>query len=644
MATWSENTVRFGTTETPQAIVPHWAGFLTAEVAGGAVRTLSWRGIEILRGISGIVRDQDWAWYQSRCHEEHVVQSAEGFCIEHHRQAVDDAFAIWLTFTGNRKGLFRSTFHLRAYRDFLTNRAGFTILHPLDGLTGAPLRVVHSDNSITVTRFPSLISPCQVAFDIAGLNYFMRGIQVEIRLAGDVFEMEDQRNWSDASFKTYCPPLSAVLPYRIAAGQSIKQEIEIDLREETGRAVQAPIDFAPSILQPIDSGEFVPNIALAWDAASIPDRSEWELASRTKPQSWQLRLTPDTAEAMLQAVCDLAKDEVLDFELVVPQSLDAESCISSMARYCERLSVPVHSIMALPEPYLRSHQPEGPWPEGPTPMELCSIARKCFPSARIGGGVFTYFAEFNRCPPDPSICDYVSHGSTAIVHAADDDSVTGSIEGLRHVYASARALAGDCEYRLGLVSIGMGSNPYGASTTANPRGVRTPMAQADPRQHGLFAAAWAVGAVAATLGHNVCSLALASIAGPLGIVHRRQAHSVPIYDELSTATVYPLFHVVCGLSQMAGSARLSIRLPHRGMFGVASKDDAGIHLIVSNLAQSSGTARVPGKAHIRRLDSESFEAAMASPNWLAASEPETCSEVKLDPCDVAFVDIPKGGA
>ena len=29
---------------------------------------------------------------------------------------------------------------------------------------------------------------------------------------GDVFEMEDQRNWTDASFKTYCTPLRQPFP------------------------------------------------------------------------------------------------------------------------------------------------------------------------------------------------------------------------------------------------------------------------------------------------------------------------------------------------------------------------------------------------------------------------------------------------
>ena len=32
---------------------------------------------------------------------------------------------------------------------------------------------------------------------------------------GETFEMEDQRNWTDASFKTYCTPLSLPYPIKI---------------------------------------------------------------------------------------------------------------------------------------------------------------------------------------------------------------------------------------------------------------------------------------------------------------------------------------------------------------------------------------------------------------------------------------------
>ena len=37
-------------------------------------------------------------------------------------------------------------------------------------------------------------------------------VELELLFEGDLFEMEDQRNWTDASFKTYCTPAGARLP------------------------------------------------------------------------------------------------------------------------------------------------------------------------------------------------------------------------------------------------------------------------------------------------------------------------------------------------------------------------------------------------------------------------------------------------
>ena len=39
-------------------------------------------------------------------------------------------------------------------------------------------------------------------------------------MEGDTFEMEDQRNWSDASYKTYVRPLALPWPYVLPAGKA----------------------------------------------------------------------------------------------------------------------------------------------------------------------------------------------------------------------------------------------------------------------------------------------------------------------------------------------------------------------------------------------------------------------------------------
>src|SRR5439155_6344735 len=52
-------------------------------------------------------------------------------------------------------------------------------------------------------------------------------LAVRFDFEGDLFEMEDQRNWTDNSFKTYCTPLALPWPKDAHAGQKISQKVTI---------------------------------------------------------------------------------------------------------------------------------------------------------------------------------------------------------------------------------------------------------------------------------------------------------------------------------------------------------------------------------------------------------------------------------
>ncbi|HMH65421.1 MAG TPA: hypothetical protein VK515_07530, partial [Rhizomicrobium sp.] len=300
----------------------------------------------------------------------------------------------------------------------------------------------------------------------------------------------------------------------------------------------------------------------------------------------------------------------------------------------------VARVLALPESYLKSYQPAGPWPAGPKPQDLYKYAREAFPGAQVGGGVLTYFTELNRCRPDASQCDYILHGSTAITHAADDRSVIESLEGLSHTYRSGRALAQGRDYRLGLTAIGMRTNPYGSGVVENVQQGRIAMAGADPRQRGLFAAAWAVGAVAATEGYDVASLALSAFVGPFGAIHRPESWPQPLYQESNTAMVYPVFHVVRFLSAMGGVARLSLQNASSGIVGVASSEGSRTRLMLANLGTSLSRIQIPDQAEIRILDVASFASAIRNSEWLDTSDPCQGSDLVLDGFSVAFLTMP----
>ena len=628
---------RFGTNEAASAARKFSAGPLSLVFSDGAVRRLSWHGIEIIRGISCPIRDENWATHGSTLVDERIAETPDAFEISQTRMVGEGALRVTLNFQGRADGHFRATAELFSPREFLTNRAGFTVLHPLRGVAGTPMQVRHPDGSSSPRIFPALISPDQPAADMAGIRQSVDGIEVEIAFRGEVFEMEDQRNWTDASFKTYCRPLALPRPYRLHAGETQRQEIDITLQ---GVPAQAATQAGTTpVLAPGNAAGTVPQIAFAIDDSKpVPH----EIVRQLNPGILQLRVRPDTAAALCAGTSAIlaAHPAEVELEVVIPATDDPETALARVAAECKKASLTVTRVLALPEPYLLSHQPSGPWPSGPAPQDLWPHVRTAFPQAGIGGGVLTYFTELNRCRPPASGCDYIAHGSTAITHAADDASVLESLEGLAHVLGSARAIAQQRDYRLGLVAIGMRTNPYGAGVVENTCQNRIAMAGADPRQRGLFAAAWAVGAAAATQGYDVSSMALSTFTGAFGIVHRRQSWPQPLYDDSDEAElVYPLFHVVRFLSAMGGAERLTIPDLGNGIAGVAAKATSGVQLVLANLGVNQAELRLPRAAQVLLLNGESFSAAIRDPLWLDTSPAQQASEITLAPLDVAFLSL-----
>lgn len=118
------------------------------------------------------------------------------------------------------------------------NRVGLTVLHPLRQ-SGATLRYSGGRSRVAapagVGRLPYLVAPQPVVDGVAGpfvgpfrhLEIVERTRTVGLTFDGDDFEMEDQRNWSDASFKTYCTPLALGGPHDALPGQELRHEVTV---------------------------------------------------------------------------------------------------------------------------------------------------------------------------------------------------------------------------------------------------------------------------------------------------------------------------------------------------------------------------------------------------------------------------------
>lgn len=601
------------------------------------LRRISWHGTELVRAIAWPIRDANWGTYPPEVLSESLQETPDAVTCALSFAVAGGGLRCDVTVVAGANGVMRADMVMTPTgAGFATNRAGFTVLHPIRGVAGAPLTVTHSDGRRDNVTFPDLISPGQPVFDIAGLAYGIDGEAVDIRFEGEVFEMEDQRNWSDASYKTYCVPL--VHPFTYEITEPVTQTIHVTL---TGDAAKDRATTASGQLVIGASLAPAPDLGLAIEPGWLEDGTAREAILQAGAAHLLVRIPSDPPAGYLAECAALARDlgAAVDVEIILADTADPETALREIAQAMAKAGLTPKRALALRAGYLASHQPSGPWPKGPTPNDVMRAARSALANTpdgpAIGGGMMTNFTEFNRCRPDTSLCDYVTHANTAIVHAGDDMSVLETLETLPQIFASAAALSAGLPYRLGLVSIGMRTNPYGAAVAENPDQIRRTMARIDPRQRGLFAAAWAVGVLAATADSKVDALCLAAPTGPFGIVYTAQDHPQVGYD--ATTAVYPLFHVIRMAHSMAGATRLTMTGLPAPLVAYGVRDAAADRMMIANPSANAQTLTLPTPARIRQLDANSFDQAIRDPLWLDTASTTETAEIDLPPFALAFV-------
>jgi hypothetical protein len=229
----------------------------------------------------------------------------------------------------------------------------------------------------------------------------------------------------------------------------------------------------------------------------------------------------------------------------------------------------------------------------------------------------------NRKPAPKGVFDFITHTGCPIVHAADDISIMETLETLPWIFASARAMIGKVPYHIGPTSIPCRDNPYGAAVAPNPDNGRVCLSDIDPRQRGLFAAAWNLGYLSAAATTGVDTLALGSATGSQGMIYRKLAHAQPWFDR-GGARVYPTYHVIAGLAAASGARRINTdsSAPSK-VAALAHRSKGGQVLWLANLSGETQRLKVngfEGPARLLILDERSFEAAVRDPAWLDSGD------------------------
>lgn len=216
-----------------------WGQHLSAQLEDDAVSlsAVSLRGEPLLDRWYFAARDNEWRTVPLTIQREHETQ-ADGFVARFSAVSAAPSFplVVQAEFIADHGGI-TARMTAIARGDFAYNRIGWCLLHPTANHAGVPFTSHHEGAPIT-GRLPIEIAP-QPHVDGAPRSFLrsfdrfaltLDACDVEYRFSGDLFEIEDQRNWSDPSFKTYSTPLAEGFPRQARKGQRFEQSVSLSVR------------------------------------------------------------------------------------------------------------------------------------------------------------------------------------------------------------------------------------------------------------------------------------------------------------------------------------------------------------------------------------------------------------------------------
>lgn len=452
-----------------------------AELRGDELADLRYGDHRLLRAIRAVVRNHNWLTLTPEVTSAEVLENPESLEL---RLAVR-----WGGFGAAYDGDYRVAFDAgqvrvefvgRAPEEFRSNRIGLVVLHHPDD-AGTPAQVTSPDGTVAEASFPERISPHQPFMDIVSFSWERSGHRCRLDFEGDVFETEDQRNWTDASFKTYSTPLSKPFPVAHRPGDEVRQSVTL-----TARPLVRIVDEV--------AGE-VPVLATSAGTSSAVNG---RLPESLGPLLVEVALGSDPAGAATISVTDavtLAEATValLDVRVVASTPEEARKIVGELPLdRVARLGV-FDSATHVTEPAL--------W------EALAAEAAARGFAGPLVAGARAYFTELNRNRGSvPDDARAVVYSVTPQMHAVETEAIVETLPIQALTARDALRVGGGRALHVGPITL---TRRFNAVSTEPPTSLEAP--PPDVRQKEPFAAAWLLGSLASLTMPGVASLSYGTL-------------------------------------------------------------------------------------------------------------------------------------
>jgi hypothetical protein len=642
-----------GRDEAPQERRHVRAGPLTAELEGPDLRYVRLGAIEVVRRLYAAVRDRNWGTVPPSLSNIELESDDASFALRFDAHNLDPSLAVDFRWHGEIAGAADGTLTCSldgvAGADFDYNRIGWCVLHPADN-AGRAYRAASPDGPIggklpdtigpqlVVDGLPSPIFPSfsELELELEG------GVQARFEFEGDLFETEDQRNWTDASFKSYSTPLRLGFPHAAAKGQRIAQSVRLHVGGASPRTRPRGGHIEVRLGVPLQ--RTLPRLGLSAASHESPlSPREVQLLSTLAVDhvrsdvdllrdGWRPRLERDLADAK-------SIGAALELAVFRPPGGNGGSALEELGAALASSGAKVARVLAF--------APD----ESTSSAETVALVRRALQDATrdapVFGGTNILFTSLNRDRPQLGGLDGVVWPLNATVHADDDTSVaeTAAVHG--ETVRSARSFCGDLPLAVTPVTFNQRFNPVATGPEPEPAPGELP-AQVDPRQPSLLGAGWTLVSAKHLAESGAASVTYFETTGWRGVLEVEYGGPAQRFASWP-GMVFPIYHVLADLAESRGGELVAIDSTEPlAVEALALRGPAGLRLLVASLQPREQRCRIvglpAGSASVRRLDEGSFAEAASDPaRFRGRSEPVPAAgdafELELGPYAVATIDL-----
>ena len=626
-------TAWYGRDEAPPERIHLRAGPLTAVLENGDLRRIRLGAGEVARRIYVAVRDVNWDTIPGEIDGLRLQHDEDSFDVTYSRKHRRGSIAVDLTvsFVGAPDGTISCSMDGVTRDEFRFYRIGFCVLHPARSGAGSRYRASGEAGAFG-GRLPVLVEPPRIAngayqpllpaYSTLELEQ-TDGLDVRFDFEGELFEMEDERSWTDASFKTFCPPYAAGIRSTVE-GREIHQKIKIGARARPGASFEVPAPVrAPrpsaAIAEPVALtlgpavGRGLPLLGLGCssDGAQLSEQEAAQLRIlQLDHLRVELRLWEPSYPRILARAAREARELGCDLELALFVTDDGERELGGLAARLTGISVARVLVFHEPEANLRA-----------TDVAWVRLARSCLATsiggASVGGGTNGNFAELLETLQDTGDMDVVSYTANPQVHASDERSIVENVETLAVTVATAQSHAPGCLVAVSRLTLKPPFATY-AIEPPSPTAPDEPPSHVDQRQMSLFGAGWALGSIKYLAESRVSSLTMCETVGGAGVMERARRSGAPALRFSEPGMVFPMYHVLADLAAWPDGELIDCVSPEpASAIGLARRIERGLVILVANLGPEDRRITLgplpAGRTLARILDARSADVACRRP-------------------------------